>query len=510
MATENEKLANSLAALREAQMRGVTVLRGTTEVSRVHLQRLLQNGWLEEVMKGWYIFSRPDQHGDATSWNMSYWDFVREYAYSRYGAEWSLSPEGSLDFWAGKTSIPSQTILRSPKGNNYMLRLPYNTSIFNLTGEVPTDVVEEDTHHIRIYPLVRALVYVSPGYYATDALAARTCLAQVEDGEDLLKVLLEEGATTRAGRVIGALRNIGKGEIADYILAGLRQFGHVINEVDPFAEKYDGIELPTSPYVARMQLMWQQMRQTVMDMIPLPTTNKDVLSTLADMDVRYKNDAYHSLSIEGYQVTIGLIERVAKGEWNPADDETDKNTRDALCAKGYYMAYQAVKASVEKILQGQRAGEVVRNDFRTWYQQMWMPHVNAGILRAVDLVGFRDHQVYIRGSQHTPLPQKAVRPAMDGLMQLLSSEPDARVRAVLGHFFFGYIHPYMDGNGRSARFLMNTMWLSGGYDWLIIPVTMRDEYMKALEIASCDINIRPFCELLLRAREDDVNRPIQS
>lgn len=64
----------------------------------------------------------------------------------------------------------------------------------------------------------------------------------------------------------------------------------------------------------------------------------------------------------------------------------------------------------------------------------------------------------------------------------------------------------MDGNGRTARFLMNTMWLSGGYDWLIIPVSMRDEYMKALETASCDINIRPFCELLLRAREDEVNK----
>lgn len=506
MATENEKLANSLSALRDAQMRGVTVLKGTTEISRVHLQRLLQNGWVEEVVKGWYIFSRPDQRGDATSWNMSYWDFVREYAYSRYGSEWSVSAEGSLDFWAGKTNIPSQTILRSPKGNNYMLRLPYNTSIFNLTGDVPADVIEEDTHHVRIYSLARALVYVSPGYYATDALAARTCLARVEDGEELLKVLLEDGATTRAGRVIGALRNIGKNDIADYVLSGLRQFGHVINEVDPFAEKYSGVELPSSPYVARMQLMWQQMRQTVIDLIPLPDQTRSKQMVLGQMDIRYKNDAYHSLSIEGYQVTVGLIEKVAKGDWNPQENDRDKETRDALCAKGYYLAYQAVRESVSKILDGRSAGEVVRDDFRTWYQQMWMPHVHAGVLRAVDLVGFRDHQVYIRGSQHTPLPQKAVRPAMEGLMNLLVNEPDARVRAVLGHFFFGYIHPYMDGNGRTARFVMNTMWLSGGYDWLIIPVSMRDEYMKALETASCQLDIRPFCELLLRAREDEVNK----
>ena len=36
------------------------------------------------------------------------------------------------------------------------------------------------------------------------------------------------------------------------------------------------------------------------------------------------------------------------------------------------------------------------------------------------------------------------------------------VRAVLGHFFFVYIHPYMDGNGRMGRFVLNAMLASGG------------------------------------------------
>lgn len=46
---------------------------------------------------------------------------------------------------------------------------------------------------------------------------------------------------------------------------------------------------------------------------------------------------------------------------------------------------------------------------------------------------------------------------MPVLMELLESEDNVIVRAVLGHFFFVYIHPYMDGNGRTARFLMNVM-----------------------------------------------------
>jgi len=41
------------------------------------------------------------------------------------------------------------------------------------------------------------------------------------------------------------------------------------------------------------------------------------------------------------------------------------------------------------------------------------------------------------------------------------------VRAVLGRWLFGYIHPYPDGNGRMARFVMNAMLASGGYPWTV-------------------------------------------
>jgi Fic family protein len=85
---------------------------------------------------------------------------------------------------------------------------------------------------------------------------------------------------------------------------------------------------------------------------------------------------------------------------------------------------------------------------------------------------------------------------MPAFFDLLGDEPEASVRVVLGHFFFVYIHPYMDGNGRIGRFLMNTMMASGGYPWTIIPVEKRAEYMAALESASVDKDIRPFTVFL--------------
>ena len=79
---------------------------------------------------------------------------------------------------------------------------------------------------------------------------------------------------------------------------------------------------------------------------------------------------------------------------------------------------------------------------------------------------------------------------------LLQNEPEPSVRAVLGHWLFGYIHPYPDGNGRMARFVMNAMLASGGYPWTVIRVEDRDAYLAALEAASLNHDIEPFARFI--------------
>jgi Fic family protein len=85
---------------------------------------------------------------------------------------------------------------------------------------------------------------------------------------------------------------------------------------------------------------------------------------------------------------------------------------------------------------------------------------------------------------------------MPTLFKLLAEEPHAAVRVVLGHFQFVYVHPYLDGNGRMGRFLMNVMAASGGYPWIVVPLARRETYMASLESASVDGNIVPFTRFL--------------
>ena len=60
MATPQEKLAESLGALKKLQDSGVGAIRAAA-LSRSHRESLLKNGFLQEVMKGWYIPTRPDE-----------------------------------------------------------------------------------------------------------------------------------------------------------------------------------------------------------------------------------------------------------------------------------------------------------------------------------------------------------------------------------------------------------------------------------------------------------------
>ena len=500
MATPSEKLAQSLDLLKALQSgKGIAVIKAD-ELARTHRDRLLESGFIKEVLKGWYISSRPDERpGDTTSWYMSFWYFASIYIKSRFEDEWCLSPEQSLSLHSGNFTVPHQLIVRSPKANNNCIMLLHGTSFLDLKLNIPTSDDRIDMNGIKLYSLAEGLITVGEDFFSRQPTDARTCLSMISDASELLRKLLEGGKSVVAGRMAGAFRNLGDSKIADEIVKTMKSAGYDVRETDPFNEKIkiDYKSRQISPYANRIKLMWFQFRQTVIDNFPAANElPKDIDKYLQLVEESYAEDAYHSLSIEGYNVTADLIERVRSGNWNPEKNKDDKKEINAMAARGYYQSFQAVKQSIKSILEGKNAGEVVDDDISTWYRELFAPSVAAGELKASDLAGYRSGQVYIKGSMHTPLNPIAVRDAMPILFDLLKEEKEPSVRAVLGHFILVYIHPYMDGNGRIGRFLFNTMLASAGYFWTIIPVGKREEYMLALERASVGQDITDFSKFL--------------
>jgi fido (protein-threonine AMPylation protein) len=498
--TPNEKLAESLAALQALQQGGHRVFR-SAQISRTHRDRLLQNGFLREVIKGWVMSSSPSaRDGDSTPWYASFWEFCASYCQDRFADAWHLSPEQSLLLHAENTVIPTQIVVYASRGTNHTMNLLFGTSLYDLKQadmQSASDVSVRD--ELRLFSPATALVRAPEPFFARNPIEAQVVLAGVRDASDVLRLLLNGGHTAKAGHLAGAFRRIGRPEIADEIVSTMKSAGYDVRESDPFAAEHTFGVLPAtaSPIVGRMQAMWESMRVGVIASFPkapgLPKNKKEYLHAVDDI---YKSDAYHSLSIEGYTVSAALIERVQQGDWNPDNHDNDRQNRDALAARGYWQAFEKVKETVTAVIAGGNAGALSRTSHREWYRELFQPCVTAGLINAGALAGYRNDAVYLRTSRYVPPRWEAVRDAMPALFDLLENEPEASVRAVLGHWMFGYIHPYPDGNGRMARFLMNVMLASGGYPWTVIRVEDRNAYLSALDRASIDMNIAPFAEFI--------------
>lgn len=111
-------------------------------------------------------------------------------------------------------------------------------------------------------------------------------------------------------------------------------------------------------------------------------------------------------------------------------------------------------------------------------------------IRDRDAGKYREINVFISGSTHVPPMNSLVPSRMRELIDWLHSK-DARAlhpieRAARFHHDFVYIHPFVDGNGRAGRLLMNLLLMQEGFPVTVIKTAKRQEYYRALEKASID------------------------
>ena len=227
----------SPAALKTLQDQHVIAIRSEL-LSRTHRERLLKNGFIREVIKGWYIPSPPEEPaGESTTWFASFWAFAAGYLTERFGTEWCLSAEQSISLHTGDWTVPRQLLVRSPKGGNKPTALLHGISIFDVRLELPRPEDIETKGGMRIMRLPAALIGCATSHFAARPIEMRAALALITDASEVLSRLLAGAHSTVAGRLAGAFRNIGRDQIADNIVASMRAAGFTVNEIDPFKDK---------------------------------------------------------------------------------------------------------------------------------------------------------------------------------------------------------------------------------------------------------------------------------
>ncbi len=124
---------------------------------------------------------------------------------------------------------------------------------------------------------------------------------------------------------------------------------------------------------------------------------------------------------------------------------------------------------------------------------------------------YRRVNVMISGSQHILPDLTIVAEKMHDFLQDYHLTYDSKhpiVGAAAFHQQLTFIHPFTDGNGRTARLCLNFLLIQNGYLPVIVKATQesRKEYIESLEIAHTENNLQPFVEFIKQCAIESLKR----
>lgn len=210
-----------------------------------------------------------------------------------------------------------------------------------------------------------------------------------------------------------------------------------------------------------------------------------------DFKIRF---AHHSTAIEGN--TLSLIETKLI-----LDDKISvggKPMREIYEVENFAKAYEYIKECVNK---GVELNEYIIKNIH----QIVMENILPGGI-------YRSHDVYIKGSQHEPPnPQNAYYQLKD----LFNNFENKKIQdhpivfASYVHAEFVKIHPFIDGNGRTARLILNYILLENGYRPILIQIKDKNVYYNCLEDYSVKGELKPFVNFIGSKVDKELNRYIR-
>lgn len=117
---------------------------------------------------------------------------------------------------------------------------------------------------------------------------------------------------------------------------------------------------------------------------------------------------------------------------------------------------------------------------------------------------YRKTNVFISGADHVPPDAVCIAQEMHQFIDWYTTKAQALhpvERAARVHADFVKIHPFVDGNGRTSRLLMNLEFMKNGFPPVVLPVELRLHYYEALDRAHTKRDYQPFLALIAEVAE---------
>jgi Fic family protein len=213
------------------------------------------------------------------------------------------------------------------------------------------------------------------------------------------------------------------------------------------------------------------------------------------IDIEY---TYESNKIEGNTLTLQETQLVIEKGLTISG----KPLREHLEATNHYFAIEFIKQLVVD---------------KTTLTQNILLQIHQLILQGIDNSNagtFRKVQVLISGAKHIPPQPYLVATEMENFFVWYNenkTELHPVELAALLHLKLVTIHPFIDGNGRTSRLLMNLVLLQNNYPIAILKgdAQSRLKYYAALEAAQVENNAVPFLMLIIERVKDSFERLIK-
>ncbi|MEQ2202698.1 hypothetical protein XENOCAPTIV_012653 [Xenoophorus captivus] len=205
------------------------------------------------------------------------------------------------------------------------------------------------------------------------------------------------------------------------------------------------------------------------------------------MEETYYHHIYHTVAIEGNTLTLSEIRHIIETRYAvPGKSLQEQNEAIGVDAAMKYINTTLLS----------RSGAITVGEILEIHRRV------LGYVDPVEGGRLRTSQVFV--GHHIPPHPKDLQRHMDELVQWLNSEEALQLHpveyAALAHYKLVYIHPFVDGNGRTSRLLMNLVLMQARYPPITIRKEQRAEYYATLDTAN-EGDVRPFIRFIAKCTE---------